>query len=152
MAGKSDKYEYDFLRLSFNGIPITNICATGTAGTTSLWVGLMTADPTDAGSTAAEGGYTAYTRVKTDRSSAASTGWSVSSGTGAANASAAPVTNLDFPQVLTTTTGTFGWFGVFPSSDAQASSGLYYGTISPNINFSQNVTPRVTTSSSITED
>lgn len=150
MAGKSDKFEYDFMRLVFNAIAITNVCAT--AGTTSLWVGLMTADPTDAGSTASEGGYAAYTRVKTDRSSAASTGWAISSGTGASNASAAPVTALDFPQVATTSTGTFTHFGVFPSSDAQASSGLYYGTISPNINFSQNVTPRITTSSSITED
>ena len=150
MAGKSDKFEYDFLRLTFNAIAITNIAAT--AGTTQLWVGLMTADPTDAGSTAAEGGYAAYTRVKTDRSSVASTGWGVSSGTGAANASVAPVTNLDFSQNTATTTGTFTHFGVFPSSDAQASSGLYYGTISPNINWSQNTTPRVTTSSSITED
>lgn len=150
MAGKSDKFEYDFLRLTFNAVAITNVCATG--GTTSLWLGLMTADPTDAGSTANEGGYAAYTRIKTDRSSAASTGWGVSSGTGAANASAAPVTNIDFPQNTATTTGTFSYFGVFPSSDAQSSSGLYYGSISPTINFAQNVTPRITTASSVTED
>ena len=150
MAGKSDKFEYDFMRLVFNGVAVTNICATG--GTTSLWLGLMTADPTDAGSTAAEGGYAQYTRVKTDRSSAASTGWAVSSGTGAANASVSPVTNVDFPTETATSTGTFAYFGVFPSSDAQASSGLYYGTLSPSINFGQNVTPRVTTGSSITED
>lgn len=150
MAGKSDKFEYDFARLVFNAVAITNVAAT--AGTTSLWLALCTADPTDAGSTANEGGYTEYTRIKTDRSSAASTGWSVSSGTGAANASVAPVANIDFPQNLTTSTGTFTHFGVYPSSNAQASSGLYFGTLSPNINFSQNVTPRITTSSSITED
>ena len=150
MSGKTDKFEYDFMRLEFNGVPITNVCASG--GTTSRWVGLMTADPTDAGSTAAEGGYTEYTRIKTDRSSAASTGWAVSSGTGAANASVAPVTPLNFPKSLSTTTGTFSHFMTFPSSDAQASSGLYVGTLSPNINFGQNVTPQVTTGSSITED
>lgn len=150
MAGKSDKFEYDFMRLTFNGVAITNVAATG--GTTSLWLGLMTADPTDAGSTAAEGGYAQYTRVKTDRSSAASTGWAVSSGTGAANATVAPVTAVSFPQETATSTGTFTHFGVFPSSDAQASSGLYYGTLSPNINFGQNVTPQITTGSSISED
>jgi hypothetical protein len=149
MAGKSDKFEFDFLKLTFNGVAITNVCAT--AGTTALWVGLMTADPTDAGSTAAEGGYTAYARVQTDRSTA-STGWACSSGTGAANATVTPTSVLSFPQVATTSTGTFTHFGIFPSSGAQASSGLYYGTISPSINFSQNVTPQLTTTSSITED
>lgn len=147
MAGKIDKFEYDWARLVFNAIAITNVAAT--AGTTSWWVALMTADPTEAGSTANEGGYTEYTRIKTDRSSVASTGWSVTSGT---VATVAPVTALNFPQSLTTTTGTFTHFMVFPSSNAQASSGTYFGTLSPNINFSQNVTPQITTGSSITED
>jgi hypothetical protein len=147
MAGKSNKFEYDFLRLIFNGVAITNICST--AGSTSLWLALLTADPGDGGSTANEGGYTAYTRVKTDRSSAASTGWAVTSGD---PATVTPVTNVDLPQVATTSTGTFTHFGVYPSSNAEASSGLYFGTLSPNINFSQNVTPRITTGSSITED
>lgn len=152
MAGKSDKFEYDLLRHVFNGTAITNVCSTG--GSTSWWVGLMTADPTDAGSTAAEGGYAAYARVQTDRSTAGTTpyGWSVTSGTSAAVASVSWVGNLDFPQCATTSTGTFTHFGVFPSSAATASSGLYYGTISPGINFGSGVTPRLTTASSITED
>lgn len=149
MAGKSDKYEFDFLRLTFNGVPITNICSS--AGSTSLWLALLTADPTDAGSTANEGGYAAYTRIQTDRSTGA-TGWAVTSGTSNAVATASPVGAVNFPQVATTSTGTFGWFGVYPSSNAQASSGLYFGTLSVNINFSQGVTPQVTTGSSITED
>ena len=149
MAGKIDKFEYDFARLVFNGVAITNVAAT--AGTTSWWVGLMTADPGEPGSTGNEGisGYTEYVRNKTDRSSAASTGWSVTSGT---VATVAPVTNLDFPQSASTSTGTFTHFMLFPSSNAQASSGLYYGTVTPNINVSANVTPRITTGSSITED
>lgn len=150
MAGKSDTLEYDILRLIFNGVAITSLAATG--GSTGLWVGLHTADPGDACSTANEGGYTAYTRVKTDRSSAASTGWSVTSGTSATDATAAPVTNLDFPQVATTSTGTFTHASVWLSSNAGSSGCLYFGTVSPNINFSQNVTPRLTTASSITED
>jgi hypothetical protein len=150
MAGKIDKFEYDFLRLTFNGVAITNVAST--AGTTSLWLALLTADPTDAGSTANEGGYTEYTRVKTDRSSAASTGWAVSSGTGAANASASPVATISFPAQVTTSTGTFTYAAVYPSSNATATSGLYYGTISPSINFGAGVTPQLTTGSSITED
>ena len=149
MAGKIDKFEYDFMKLTFNGVAITNICAT--AGTTSLWLGLMTADPSETGSTAAEGGYTAYARVQTDRSTQGTTpyGWAVSSGT---VASASPVGNVDFPTCATTSTGTFTHFMVFPSSNATASSGYYFGTVTPNINFGSGVTPRLTTESSITED
>jgi len=148
--GKTDKYEYDFLCLTFNGKPITNIAAT--AGTTSIWIGLHTADPGDAGSTASEGGYPEYIRLKTDRSTGASTGWAVTSGTSAAVASASPLANLDFPQSLTTSTGTFSYMSVNPSSDGSGSSALYTGTVSPVINFGQNVIPRITTGSSITED
>ena len=150
MAGKSDTLEYGVLRLIFNGVAITSLAAT--AGTTQLWLGLHTADPTDECSTANEGGYTAYTRIKTDRSSAASTGWGVTSGSSNTDASAAPVTNIDFPQVATTTTGTFTHASVWMSSNASSSGCLYFGTLSPSVNFSQNVTPRITTASSVTED
>lgn len=145
---KSDTLEYDIMRLIFNGIPISSMAST--AGTTQLWVGLHTADPGDAASTAAEGGYTQYTRVQTMRSSG-STGWGVSSGTGAVNASAGPVGNIDFPANLTTSTGTFTHASIWYSSNASSSGCLYNGTVTPNINFSQNVTPRITTGSSITE-
>lgn len=150
MAGKLDKFEFDFMRSVFNAIAHTNISAT--AGTTSLWVALLTADPGEAGSTANEGGYAAYNRVKTDRSSVASTGWAVSSGPSTGPAGASPVVDLDFPQNTATSTGTFTHAIIYPSSAAQASSGMYFGTLDPVINFSQNVTPRITTGSSITED
>jgi hypothetical protein len=149
MAGKLDKFEYDFVKMVFNGTPITNVCSSG--GSTSWWLALCTADPGDAGSTANEGGYAAYTRIQTDRSTA-STGWSVTSGTSSLTAGASPTSVLGFPQVATTSTGTFTHFVLYPSSNAQASSGLYGGTVSPNINFSQNVTPQLTTGSTITED
>lgn len=150
MAGKSDKFEYDMLRLIFNGVALTNIASTG--GSTSLWVSLHTADPTDAGSTAAEGGYSEYTRVKTDRSSASSTGWAVTSGASTAFAGASPVTALSFPAQVSTSTGTFTHAAIWPSSNATASSMLYFGTITPNINFGAGVTPQLTTGSSITEE
>lgn len=154
MAGKSDVYEFALGKLVFNGSALQSTYWAATAGTTQLWVGLHTADPTDTASTAAEGGYTAYTRVPTDRSTVGTSpfGWSVSSGTGAALMSAAPTGNLDFPQVATTTTGTFSFFAVYSSSAATSTQSFYVGSISPVINFSQGVTPRLTTSSSITED
>ena len=144
---KLDTHEYDWLRHVFNGVAIPNINSTG--GTTSLWLGMQTQDPGDAGSTANEGGYAAYTRVQTDRSTA---GWAVTSGTSAAKASVSPVGTISFPQNTATSTGTFTHATVYTSSNISSSGGLYNGAISPNINFSQNVTPQLTTGSSITED
>lgn len=147
MAGKSDTYEYNILRMTFNGVAISSISAT--AGTTLLWMGLHTADPGDAASTASEGGYTQYTRVSVDRSTG---GFSVTSGTSNTDATCAPVGNVDFPQNTSTSTGTFTHASVWMSSNTSSSGCLYIGTVSPNINYSQNVTPRLTTGSSITED
>jgi len=148
MAGKNDAFEHSFMLHIFNGTAITNWNTTG--GTTTVWVGLHTADPGDAGSTANEGGYTAYTRVSSQR--AVASGWTVTSGTSSAVASASPTAALSFPQVATTTTGTFSYFSVFPSSNAAGSAAIYSGAISPVINWSQNTTPSITTASSITED
>lgn len=146
---KSDHFEYDFLRMTFNGVALTNLAAT--AGTTHLWVALCTADPTDAGSTADEGGYAQYARVDTSRSTDA-TGWLVTSGTSNSAASASPIGNIDFPQNTSTSTGAFTHMSIYVSSASIGANALYIGTVTPNINFSQNVTPRLTTGSSITED
>jgi hypothetical protein len=62
------------------------------------------------------------------------------------------VSNIDAPQNTSTSTGTFTHMSVYPSSNSIGSAALYTGTVTPNINFSQNVTPRLTTGSSITED
>lgn len=151
MAGKSAVTQYGLLQLIFSGAGTntTGFCSTG--GSTSLWLGLHTADPGEACSTAAEGGYTAYARAQTARSTAGTTpyGWAVTSGT---VATVAPVGNVDFPQVATTTTGTFSYFTIWPSSGATSTQALYVGSLSPAINWGQNTTPRITTSSSITED
>lgn len=150
MAGKSAVTQYGILRLIFNALT-THTSFAATAGTTAIWIGLHTADPTDAASTAAEGGYTAYTRAQTDRSTVGTSpyGWAVSSGT---VATIAPIGNVDFPQVATTTTGTFSHFSIWPASDATSTRATYVGTLSPSINWGANTTPRITTSSSITED
>ena len=143
---KVDGFEYNFLRGVLNGTAITNVGAT--AGTTSVWAGLHTADPGDAGSTAAEGGYATYTRVAVGRSS---TGFAITSGTSNAAASGSPVAAITFPQNTATSTGTFTHFSLNPSSASTGPDAFYTGTISPSINYSQNVTPSLTTGSSITE-
>ena len=151
MAGKTDVMEFALGKLVFNGSAAQSSYWAATAGTTALWVGLHTADPTESGCTSNEGGYTAYTRVQIGRSTQATTpyGWSVSSGT---VMSASPTGNLDFPAVATTSTGTFSYFAVYSSSAATSTQSFYQGSISPVINWSQGTTPRLTTTSSITED
>jgi hypothetical protein len=144
---KTNYFEYSLLQHIFNGVALTpNLGATG--GTTQLWLGLHTADPGEAGSTANEGGYTAYARVAVERSTS---GWVASSNATTAPASVSPVANVDFPQVATTSTGTYTHGSVFPASNTTGPQALYTGAITPNINFSQNVTPRITTASAITE-
>lgn len=142
---KTRSFEYNLQRLTFNGVGISSYASS--LGSTSWWLGLHTADPTDAGSTAAEGGYAAYTRIRVDRSTA---GFAVSSGTTSAIAN--PVGNIDFPAVATTSTGTFTHASVNMSSDSTGPAAYYVGAITPNINFSQGVTPRLTTASAIAEE
>lgn len=149
MAGKSDTFEFHLLRLVYNGVAISSMAST--AGSTLLWLGAHTADPTDACSTASEGGYATYTRIATERSTAAN-GWTIASGTSAATASARPVGAINFPQNTATSTGTFTYGSVWMSSDGGSSACLYYGPISPTIAWGQNVTPQLTTGSSITEE
>lgn len=148
MSAKSDNFEYSVLREVFNAVAIANISATG--GSTALWAGLHTGNPGDTGSTVNEGGYTEYTRVSVDRSVA---GWTVTSGSSLANkATVGPSAAVNFPAQVSTTTGTFTHGSVWTSSNISSSGMLYYGTLTPNINFGAGVTPQITTGSSITED
>lgn len=147
MAGKSDAHEYNILHHTFCGTAISGLNSTG--GSTLLWYGLHTADPGEAGSTANEGIGAQYTRASVQRSTA---GHTVTSGTSAATATVSPTTTLAFPQNTSTSTGTYTHFSVYTSSSAAGSAQLYFGALSPNINVSQNVTPQITTGSSITED
>lgn len=149
MPGKSDTFEYNLLRAIYNGVAVSSLFST--AGSTLLWMGAHTADPTDVASTAAEGGYTQYTRIATERSTATN-GWNVTSGTSNTVASAQPVGAVNFPQNTSTSTGTFTHGSVWMSSNASSSGCLYVGSISPTIAFAQNVTPQLTTGSSITEE
>lgn len=142
---KTRSFEFNLQKLTFNGVGISSFASS--VGTTSWWLGLHTADPGDAGSTAAEGGYAAYTRIRVDRSTA---GFAVTSGT--SNASASPVANVDFPANSATSTGTFTHASLNMTSNSTGPDAFYTGTVTPNINFSNGVTPRLTTASAITEE
>jgi len=147
MAGFSDTFETDLCKIIFNAVAIANI-ADNAAGSplTNLWVALHTADPTDSGTQGnSEGGYTQYTRISVARTTG---GWVVSTGGG----NVSNVANVDFPQNTSTSTGTFTHASIGVTSSSTGSKIIAAGTISPSINFSQNVTPRLTTSSSFTLD
>lgn len=141
---KGSTFEQDLLSLSLAGKPISSWAAT--SGTTSLWASLHTADPSSGDQTTNEVGLTGYTRVKLDRSTGSS-GFTVG---GSGPASAQFNTTVSFPQLTSTSTGTATHFAVGHSS-AGAGKQYYTGTISPNISLGQNVTPQLTTASSITE-
>lgn len=145
MAGFSDTFENDLCKLIFNAVAITNIADNAAAAPlTNLWMSLHTADPGDSGVQGTnEGGYAQYTRISVARTTG---GWVVT------NNSVSPVANVDFPQNTSTSTGTFTHASIGITSASTSTKYLAAGTISPNINFSQNVIPRLTTGSSFTLD
>ena len=145
MAGFSDTFENDLCKLIFNAVAIANIADNAASSPiTNTWLALHTADPGDSGVQATnEGGYAAYTRVSVARTTA---GWVVT------NNSVSPVANADFPQNTSTSTGTFTHASIGITSASTSTKYLAAGTISPSINFSQNVIPRLTTGSSFTLD
>jgi hypothetical protein len=142
---KTDVFESGLLGLIFNATTLAQIAVNATSSAlTSLQVSLHTADPGETGTQGTnETSYTGYARVAVARSTA---GWVVT------NNSVSPVSAIAFGTATSTSTGTLTHFGV-GATTASTGGALYYkGTISPNINFGQNVTPRLTTGSSITED
>lgn len=145
MAGFSDTTETNILKLFMNATAIANIADNASSGpNTALWVSLHTADPSDTGTMGSnEVSYTGYTRVSVTRSTV---GWTVAAG--AAN----PVSNIDFPQATSTSTGTITHAAIGMTSSTTAGIIIASGAVSPNINFGQNVIPRLTTSSSFTLD
>lgn len=134
------------LLLAASGNPITNIAAT--AGATVVWNALHTADPAGGTQTSNEVGLTGYTRISLDRSTGAA-GWTVSTSVSSNYASASPNVAITFPILTSTSTGTATHWSVGTSS-AGTGQIIASGTLSPNINLGQNVTPQVTTASSAT--
>jgi hypothetical protein len=139
---KGSTWSNDFLKLLFQAAAIANIADNAASSPlTNLYVSLHTADPGAAGSqTTSESAYGSYARVAVARTSS---GWAVSSNV------ASPVANVDFPQ-CTSSTATITHFMIGTASSGTGKN-LYSGTVTPNISVSSGVTPRLTTSTTVTE-
>lgn len=145
MAGKTDVFENDFLRLLFNGTAIANIADNAASSPlTNLYMSLHTADPTDAaasGQSTNETTYTGYARVAVARTSG---GWTVTGN------SVSPVATISFGTCSAgTATITHVGIGTLSSGTGKL---LMTGSLSPSISVSTGVVPQITTASMITED
>src|SRR5690554_6723079 len=140
---KGNTFENDLLKLIFNATAIANIADNAaTSPLTNLYVSLHTDDPGEAGDqTTNECAYTSYARVAVARSGA---GWTVT------NNSVSPAAEISFPAATGGTETATHW-GVGTASSG-AGKLLYSGTVSPNISISSGVTPKLTTSTTVTED
>lgn len=139
---KSTTFCNDWLKLVFNATATANLADNaGTSPLTNLYVSLHTGDPGAGGNqSTSETGYTGYARVAVARTSG---GWTVSSN------SVSPVADITFGACSAGTATITHW------AVGTASSGtgkiLYSGTVSPSISISAGVTPKLTTSSTISE-
>lgn len=147
MAGFSNTFEDNILKLLFNATAISNIADNAASSpSTALWVSLHTADPADTGTQGTnETAYTGYARVAVARTTS---GWAVTDGSGTVS----PVSAITFGQATSTSTGTLTHAGIGLSSSSTSGIMIASGAISPNINYQQNTTPSLTTGSSFTLD
>ena len=137
-------FEADLLNLFLCAKAIANIADNAAASpSTNTWIALHTADPSSGNQATSEVALTGYTRVGVIRSTA---GFTV---TGSGPATASPVSAITFPQLTSTSTGTATHWSIGTSS-AGTGKLLASGAISPTISMAQNVTPQLTTASSIT--
>lgn len=141
---KGDTFENDLLKMIFQATAIANIADNASASPlTNLYVSLHTADPGDAGNqTTNETAYTGYARVAVARSGS---GWTVTGN------SVSPAANIDFGECTASPGAAITHFGVGTASSGTGKL-LYKGTVSPNITMAVGVTPRLKTTSTITED
>ena len=143
MAGKSDTFENDLLKLIFQATAIANMADNAASSPlTNLYVALHTADPTDAGvQNASEATYTGYARVAVARTAG---GWTVT------GSSVSPAAAISF-GACTAGTNTITHWSVGVASSG-ATKILYAGAVTPSISVSAGVTPQLTTASTVTED
>jgi len=143
---KSNVFENDFLKLVFNNVAIAGVGDAGgllaSAAPGSLYVSLHSADPGEAGDQSTnEITYGAYARVAVARVAGA---WTITGN------SVSPTNHIEFPQ-CTSGTATVTHVGIGTSASG-AGKLLYSGSLSPSINISTGIIPRVTNTSVITED
>lgn len=142
MAAKGATFENSLLLLIFQGSAIAGFALNATASPlTNLYVSLHTGTLTSASAqNTSEAAYGAYARATVARTSG---GWTVSTNT------VSPVATISFPMA-TSGSETETYFAVGTTS-AGVGQIMYFGTITPNILVTTNVTPQLTTSSTITE-
>lgn len=146
----SNAAETAIMKLIFNAVAWANYADNAaTTPQTNTGMALHTADPTDTGdATTNEIAYTSYTRVNVLRNSGTPF-WNESAGT------LTPSANIDFPAGTAGTTPTASFFSTSKSNAAPptgAQAILWYGTITPNITCGNGVTPRLTTSTTLSLD
>ncbi len=141
---KGNTFENDLLRLIFNAVAIANIADNAAASPlTNLFVSLHTADPGEAGDqTTSEISYTGYARVSVARTVG---GWTVTAN------SVSPVANIEFGQMTGGAGGTATHAAV-GTVVSGAGKILYKGALTPTISVTTGTIPRITTTSTITED
>lgn len=145
MPGKSNTFENDLLKLIFNASAIANIADNAvTSPLTSLYVSLHTADPGEAGTqTTSEATYGGYARQAVVRTTG---GWTVTAGIGEVK----PVAAITFPQATSGSNAiTHFAIGTLLSGAGKV---LYAGAVTPTITVTTNITPQLTTNTTITED
>jgi hypothetical protein len=141
---KSDTFESDLLKLIFNATAIANLADNAaTSALTSLYVSLHTADPGEAGTqSTSEISYTGYARAAVARTSG---GWTITGN------SVSPAANIDFGAMTAGAGGTATFFAIGTASSGTGKI-LYSGSLNPSIVVANGVTPRVLTTTTITED
>lgn len=143
MSAKSDAFENDLLKLIFHGTPIPGLADNAAAPLTTLYLSLHTSDPGEAGGqNTNEVNYTGYQRVAVARSAA---GWSINSN------QVNPVAPIEFGEMTGGTSGT-ATYAAIGTAEVGVGKILYRGSLSPTIPFNIGVTPRLRTTTTITED
>jgi hypothetical protein len=136
-------FENDLVKLIFNGTAISNVADNALiTPSTNLWMSLHTADP--AGGTQGTNETTAYTGYARVGIARTSSGFSITNNVVSLNV------NADFPQMTAGTSYVAAYAGIGLSSATTGGKLITSGAITPNINITLNVIPRLTTGSTFT--
>jgi hypothetical protein len=139
----SNSTENSILNLLFSATLWANVAINATSSPiTDIAVGLHTADPGDAGSmSTSEAAYTSYARVDVARGA----GWTTSSA-----GSVSPNAAIEFPLGG----GGSGTVSHFSTGKPGGGAAIIFwsGTVTPSIVTGSGITPRLTTSTTITLD
>jgi hypothetical protein len=146
MAGFSDTFETNILKLLLNATAIANIADNAAASPlTNVYVALHTADPGDGGNQSTnEANYTGYARLAIARTTG---GWTIS-GTNPTQAIPAATTNFG---ACTAGSNTITHMSIGVASSG-ATAIIASGPVTPNVVVSAGITPQLTPATIFTLD